>query len=165
MDVLGSIHVVFGLCALLTGTLVVFIRKGTRYHRTIGHWYFASMLGLNVTGLLIYRLTGNFNFFHASALFSLTLLLIGLGSVVLLRPKKASLERHAYFMSGSYVGVVAAAASEVTARVPGWPLGAAVGLTTTFVVFVGVAFMARRTPLALERLRPRRHVREEDSAG
>ena len=71
MDTLGSIHVVFGLCALVIGTLVVLIRKGTRFHRAIGHGYFASMLGLNVTALLIYRLTGNFNFFHAAALFKL----------------------------------------------------------------------------------------------
>jgi len=165
MDALGSIHVVFGLCALMMGTLVVLMRKGTRYHRTIGHLYFASMLGLNVTGLLIYRLTGKFNFFHASALFSLAFLLIGLGSVVLLRPRKEWLERHAYFMSGSYVGLIAAAASEVAARVPGWPLGAAVGLTTTIVVLSGVYFMARRTPLAFERLHPRQHVRKEDSPG
>jgi len=156
---------VFGLCALMMGMLVVLMRKGTRYHRTIGHMYFASMLGLNVTGLLIYRLTGKFNFFHASALFSLAFLLIGLVSVVLLQPRKAWLERHAYFMSGSYVGLIAAAASEVAARVPGWPLGAAVGLTTTLVVFSGVGFMLRRTPPALERLRPGRHVRKEDSSG
>jgi uncharacterized membrane protein len=165
MDALGAIHVVFGLCALLTGTVVVLIRKGTRYHRTIGRWYFASMLGLNVTGLLIYRATGKFNFFHVSALFSLMCIFIGIGVVVLLRPRKAWLERHAYFMSGSYVGLIAAAASEVAARVPGWPLGAAVGLATTIVVFSGVYFMLRRTPLALERLRPRPHVRKEDSPG
>ena len=165
MDTLGSIHVVFGLCALVTGTLVVLIRKGTRYHRTIGHWYFASMLGLNVTALLIYRVTGKFNFFHTSALFSLAFLLIGLGSVVLRRPRKAWLERHAYCIGGSYIGLIAAAASEVTARVPGWPLGVAVGLTTTIVVSSGVVFMLGRTPPALERLRPGQHVRKEDSPG
>jgi len=165
MDTLGSIHVVFGLCALVIGTLVVLIRKGTRFHRAIGHGYFASMLGLNVTALLIYRVTGKFNFFHAAALFSLMCIFIGIGSVVLLRPKKLWLERHAYFMGGSYVGLVAAAASEVTSRVPGWPLGVAVGLTTTIVVSSGVVFLLRRTPPALERLRPGQHVRKEDSPG
>ena len=161
MSTLGLIHVVFGLLALLTGTLVLFIRKGTRYHRTLGHWYFGSMLGLNITALLIYRLTGKFNFFHIAALFSLVFLVAGLSAVVFMRPRKVWVERHAYFMTGSYIGLLAAAASEVTTRVPGWSLGLTAGLTSVIIIFGGVYLMTRRMPFTLERFRPRQSRREE----
>ena len=165
MSTLGLIHVVFGLLALLTGTLVLFIRKGTRYHRTLGHWYFACMLGLNVTALLIYRLTGKFNFFHVAALFSLAFLVVGLSTVIFLRPRKVWVERHAYFMTGSYIGLLAAAAAEVTTRVPGWPLGLTAGLTSAIIIFGGVYLMTRRMPFTLERFQPRQRVRREESRG
>jgi uncharacterized membrane protein len=149
MDTLGSTHLVFGIVALLAGTLVVLTPKGTRYHRTAGHLYFTSMLGLNLTGLMIYRLTGDFNFFHATALFSLACLLTGLLPVILRRPKKDWLHLHGSFMSGSYVGLVAAAVSEVVTRVPGWDFTIAVGAATALIVAVGIYLISTRMSAAI----------------
>jgi uncharacterized membrane protein len=149
MDTLGSTHMVFGVVALLAGTLVVLTRKGSRYHRTAGHVYFTSMLALNLTGLLIYRLTGGFNFFHATALFSLACLVTGLLPVVLRRPKKSWLRLHGSFMSGSYVGLVAAAVSEVVTRVPGWDFTSAVGAATVLIVAVGIYLIHTRMNAAI----------------
>lgn len=135
---LGLIHLIFGGVSLLTGGVVVLTRKGTRFHRTLGHLYLASMIGVNVTGLSIYRLTGAFNYFHVFALASLASIILGLLPALVQRPKRNWLRAHGSFMSGSYVGLVAAAVSEVTSRVPGWDFGVAVGATTILVSVIGV---------------------------
>lgn len=155
MNTLGSTHIVFGSVALLAGTLVVLTRKGTRYHRTAGHLYFTSMLGLNISGLLIYRLTGDFNFFHATALLSLTCLLTGILPVILQRPKKGWLQLHGGFISGSYVGLVAATVSEMVTRVPGWDFTIAVGATTALISAVGIYLISTRMSAAIAGIRSR----------
>ena len=37
MSTIGLIHTVFSVIALIAGTAVVGMRKGTRWHRTLGH--------------------------------------------------------------------------------------------------------------------------------
>jgi uncharacterized membrane protein len=156
MDQLGLTHLVFAIVALAAGTLVVLARKGTRFHRSVGHLYLTSMLAVNVTALLIYDLSGTFNFFHLSALFSLVCLVIGMGPVLTRRPRQHWLELHAHFVSGSYVGLVAAAAAEATSRIPGVEFGLAVGLTTLAVVAAGVVLIQLRAPRAIARFQRRR---------
>ncbi len=94
MSTLGWIHTVFGITALLAGSAVVVLRKGTRWHRTLGHMYLTSMIGLNVTALFIYRLFGHFGPFHWLAASSLLTLMAGLIPVFTRRPKGLWLERH-----------------------------------------------------------------------
>ena len=149
MDALGATHLVFGVSALVVGAGVVLTRKGTRAHRTAGHLYFTSMLGLNLTGLFIYRLTGGFNFFHAAALISLACVLAGLAPVLLRRPRKGWLHWHGGVMSGAYIGLVAAAVSEVVTRVPGWDFGVAVGAATAFVSALGAYLIRTRMGAAI----------------
>ncbi len=159
MSSLGWTHLVFALVALAAGAAVLLTDKGTRLHRTLGHVYATSMISLNITALFIYRLTGRFNVFHALALVSLLGLALGLGAVLLRRPRGDWLARHAHFLSGSYVGLVAAAAAEAAARapVPGWRFGPAVALATLVVTLVGFYLMRRRLPLSLARFqRPSR---------
>ena len=90
----------------------------------MGRGYGAAMLGVNLTALMIYELFGRFGPFHWTALASLATLLVGYWSVRRKRPGWRY--RHAYFMTGSYVGLLAAAVSETASRVPGWPFGASV---------------------------------------
>ncbi|MCW5853341.1 MAG: DUF2306 domain-containing protein [Anaerolineae bacterium] len=154
MSSLGWTHLVFALVALLAGAAVLLTRKGTRLHRTLGYIYVTSMVSLNVTALFIYHLTGRFNVFHALALVSLVSLALGLGPVLLRRPRVGWLARHARFISGSYVGLVAAAAAEVAARIPlpGWRFGPAVALAALAVTLVGVTLIRRLLPTSLTKL-------------
>jgi uncharacterized membrane protein len=156
MTTLGLVHLVFGITAVLTGTIVIFMRKGTRLHRTIGHFYFTSMLGTNITALFIYRLTGTFNFFHIAAFLSLIFLSIGMGTVIFRRPKKSWLNLHGALVTGSYVGVLSAFFSEITTRIPGIHFGLAVGATTAVVTAIGVYFIMTRMDFAIRNMKPRR---------
>jgi len=111
---------------------------------------------LNVSALLIYRLFGGFGPFHVAAIVSLVTLLGGTVSAVQLRRHIAArnaggraraAERHYMWMTWSYVGLLAAAASEVATRVPAFRLrvggGAVFGLVVTTATLIVVAVGAR----------------------
>jgi uncharacterized membrane protein len=107
------------MVALLAGGAVIVIRKGTRWHRTLGHLYLTSMISLNATGLFIYNLYGHFGSFHWSAVSSLLVLIVGMISVFARRPKGRWLELHAIIINFSYIGLVAATGAEITSRIAG----------------------------------------------
>lgn len=153
MSTLGWIHTIFGLVALAAGTAVILIRKGTRWHRSLGHVYLTNMLALNVTALFIYRLYGNFGPFHWMALGSLLTLIAGMVPVFTRRPKGNWLEWHAAFINGSYVGLVAATAAEITSRIPGTEemFGLVVGGTSALVIGIGAVLINRNLPQSIRR--------------
>lgn len=154
MSALGWIHTVFGLVALVAGTAVISVRKGTRWHRTVGHVYLTSMVALNVTGLFIYGLFGTFGPFHYMAVASLITLLLGMVPVFTRWPKGRWLELHAGFISGSFVGLVAATAAEITSRIPSGGDGFSpmvTAATTMVVIGVGVVLIRRNLPKSLGR--------------
>ena len=116
MSTLGVVHVTFSLIALGAGAVVVMNTKGTRWHRTFGHIYATSMVGLIVTAFLIYDLTGNFGPFHVAASLSAVTLVGGLYHVLARRPRYNWIARHAAWMSWSYIGLIAALVAESLTR-------------------------------------------------
>ncbi len=153
MSTLGSIHMVFGILALLAGTAVLLVSKGTRWHRTLGHIYLTSMVGLNATGLFIYNLYGHFGPFHWLAVSSLLTLLAGMIPVLTRQPKGRWLEWHAIFINISFIGLVAATAAEITSRIPGLEdvFGLVVGGTSTLIIGIGAYLIHRKLPLSISR--------------
>tara|TARA_B100000929_G_scaffold216501_2_gene173219 strand:- start:292 stop:804 length:513 start_codon:yes stop_codon:yes gene_type:complete len=116
MDTLGVVHLVFSIIAIGAGALVVMNAKGTRWHRTFGHIYATSMVGVIVTAFSIYDLTGNFGSFHVAASLSAVTLSAGLYFVLARRPKYNWIEWHAHWMSWSYIGLIAALIAESLTR-------------------------------------------------
>lgn len=144
---LGLAHLVTALLAIVIGAIVILTKKGTRRHKWIGRCYVGMMLAVNLTAFLIYELFGGFGLFHWMALISLLTVLIGYW---------ASRRRlpgwkvwHAYFMSGSYVGLVAALAAETLTRYISLPFFASVGVVSIAVTFLGIALMMRLIPSLL----------------
>ena len=155
MSELGWIHTIFGIVALVSGLVVTVQRKGTRWHRTIGHIYFTSMISLNLTALSIYNLYGNFGPFHWLALASLITLFAGLIPVLTRSPKGKWLERHAIFINYSYIGLVAAFAAEITSRIPDTDdsFGIIVAATSVLVMFLGSSILWRFLPHSLSKVK------------
>ena len=144
---LGFIHIVVSLAALAIGMVVMLSRKGTRKHRWLGRAYFITMLALNGTALAIYELFGSFGLFHWMALFSLASVLLGYWPAW---SKSAGWRvKHAYFMTGSYVGLLAALVSEVATRTAMVPFFDAVAIASIGVIAVGVWLMRRLLPAIL----------------
>ena len=77
-DTLGLTHFVSAILAMFFGMGVVLLKKGTKKHIWVGYSYAISMIVLNLTALLIYKLFGKFGPFHAAAVFSFLTLLGGL---------------------------------------------------------------------------------------
>ena len=152
MSTLGTIHLIFASLALVMGAMVLLLRKGTRHHRTIGHFYFTSMLALNLTALFIYNLFGRFGPFHALAIVSLVTLLGGMIPNIARWPRKIWLEFHAIFMLWSYVGLLAAAVAEVTSRLPGLPFAPAVIAPSLIVSVIGGVLIHTRVFTIIRRM-------------
>lgn len=147
MNPLGLFHTTCALLALASGAAVLMRRKGTRSHRRLGWLYVASMLALNGTALMIYRLFGGFGPFHVAAVASLLTVVAGI--VPAYRRKPANwVEHHYAYMTWSYVGLWAAAVAEVGTRVPGFRFWWAVMAGTVAVLGIG-AVMIRRNRAAV----------------
>jgi uncharacterized membrane protein len=136
-EFLARFHIGAAISALVFGLCVIFARKGTRLHKQLGYAYFFNMLGLNVSALFIYRLSGHFGPFHGAAFMSLVTLIAGFVPVYLRLPHGRWLELHYEFMNWSYVGLVAAGVSEVTTRLPSAPFWPAVFAGTLAVFWLG----------------------------
>ncbi len=71
MSTLGTVDFVFAWVAMAAGAWVLLLPEGTRWHRTLGHLYVGEMVGLDVTALFLYRMTGRFGPFHVFAVIAL----------------------------------------------------------------------------------------------
>lgn len=148
MTTLGGFHVAAALLAMGAGAVVLLQRKGTRGHRRLGWVYVGSMLAMNGSALLIYRLFGGFGPFHVAAIASLGTLMVGV--FVMRRPRDPrAVERHYYWMTWSYVGLLAAFVSEVGTRAPGAVFWWAVLAGTLLVLAVGARLIRRGAASAL----------------
>lgn len=163
MTPIGAIHTVFAFLAIAAGAVVLRMPKGTRWHRTVGHFYATSMLGIIATSFALYDLTGGFGPFHFAALVGGLTLGAGLYTVLARRPRKKWIEAHATWMSWSYIGLMAAFVSETMTRflMPRvaplfensstlWSVfWTTVGIATFAVVIVGSRLVKRFVPAAV----------------
>ncbi len=129
---LGEVHLYSALLATLFGTLILIWEKGTKKHKQIGYAYTVSMLVVNITALMIYRLFGHFGIFHYAAVISLATLLAGIIPIMIKRTNKTMMH-HISWMYWSVMGLYAAFVSETLTRIPDKPfytmLFIAVGIT------------------------------------
>lgn len=121
MSTIGIVHLVFSLAAVGFGAVVMGIPKGTRWHRTWGHGYLWSMVGVVVTSFAMFNLTGRVTPFHLAAFVAGVTLVGGMWTVLRRRPKKHWIQAHATWMAWSYVGLLAALVAESATRF-GMPL-------------------------------------------
>lgn len=116
-DLKGLIHTAAAIAAMVLGAIVFLKPKGGRVHRFLGYAYSLCMLLLIATSFMIYRLTGGFNFLHGASIASSVGVAFGFGHAFLRRPRATWLVRHYFFMSWSYIGLLAAFVAEISTRV------------------------------------------------
>ena len=151
MTPLAALHIASAIAALVLGALVLRRRKGDGRHRAFGRMYFASMLTVNLTALPITRLFGGFGPFHAAALVSLATVIPG---VLVVRKKNPGwLEKHYFWMTFSYVGLLAAATSEALTRVPAAPFWGAVAIASLLTILIGGALIFAKAEASLRPFR------------
>lgn len=114
----GLIHFIFSMLALLLGTAVLVMNKGTQKHKLIGKLYVYSMLVVLITAFMTYRLFGTWGIFHWTAVVSTLTILLGLIPIRIKRPAKNYVMLHFSFMYWSVIGVYGAFVSETLVRMP-----------------------------------------------
>ena len=153
MNTLGWTHLLFSITAIASGTTVLLAPKGTHLHRRTGYFYVTAMLGLNISALMIYRLFGYFGPFHWAALFSLATLLAGFIPARIKAPQGRWIFLHANMMAWSFIGLLAAAVSEITTRFLDYPFGPVVLLSSCLVFLLGGLVNGRKIPKAIAGMR------------
>jgi uncharacterized membrane protein len=113
---MGGLHAVAALAAILLGLAVILLPKGRALHRLLGLTYVFSMLTTSISALLLYGMTGHFGLFHFFALVSLISVIAGLIQPIFRRPDW--MRRHLIWLAWSYLGLLAAAATEAAIRLP-----------------------------------------------
>lgn len=162
MSPIGTIHFVTSLISIAVGAAVLAQGpKGGRRHRQLGWTYIVAMLTVNATAFMLYGLFGGFGPFHVAAVISVTGLVAGTFAARSARQARLAqqtfrrsnrVEVHYWWMTFSYVGLVAALASEAITRVPalravggnGAMFGAAVGGATALIFAVGSYLIVTR---------------------
>jgi len=111
---IGGIHLVASVIALIAGTVILAIRKGTRKHKSWGYVYVGSMVTLLVTSFMLYELFDGFGVFHVASIISSITLFMGMWPVV--KRRGNWVVHHLAWMYWSVMGLYAAFASEVITR-------------------------------------------------
>ena len=117
-DGIGLVHLIASVVALVLGTAILVINKGSRAHKKYGYGYCLAMIITLVTSFFIYRLYGRFGVFHYLAVVSGFTLLRGMLPMLMNRSGADSLNQHFRSMYWSVVGLYAAFAAELLVRVP-----------------------------------------------
>lgn len=173
MSPLGAIHLATAITAIGAGAIVLLTGpKGGRAHKRLGWVYLGSMLALNGSALLIYRLFKGFGPFHVAAIVSLVGVFLGAVLAIMAREarKRGDRVRRAALVAGhyqaitwSYVGLLAALVSEAATRLeitrpaggPGRAFWVAGMVATLAVVAIGAYLIRTRRALVLAPFRPR----------
>lgn len=159
-SVMGGMHMIAALAAMLLGLAVILLPKGRSTHRLLGLSYSFAMLMTCTSALLLYGMTGHFGLFHVFAVVCLIYVMMGIIQAILRRGEW--LRRHLTWMGWSYLGLLAAAATEACVRFPVFSrltngetflLG---GGIAAIVLVAGWMMMPRWTRHALARFAPAR---------
>lgn len=131
----GLVHLIASILALIFGSLILIMSKGTRRHKKVGYAYVVSMLVLLITSFMLYNLFGGFGVFHVASIVSSVTLLLGM-IPIFFKPKNWILY-HLSWMFWSVIGLYAAFASEVFTRFFPAPFFSAVGIATAMIMIAG----------------------------
>jgi len=147
---MGWFPLAFTAFGLVAGVIQFTRRKGDRIHRALGYAYVYGMIIANATALTMYRFTGSFNAFHAGAIVNLVCIIAGM-IPVLRRPRAPDWKaQHYRWMASSYIGLAAAASTELAVRL--LPLGSrsavwiVAGVAVLAVSVVGAILIRRNRP-------------------
>ena len=140
----ASGHVVAAVSALVAGAAVLLVPKGTHSHRVIGIVYVLVLVVVNVAALSLHR-ENTVGMFHWLAVASLVTVTVGLSPLLLGKRSLPVIATHAYCMTWSYAGLVAAGCGQLVVAVgesdATWAVPAVIGTVLSIsgvVIFVRV---------------------------
>jgi uncharacterized membrane protein len=145
-------HIVAAFSALIVGAAVLLTPKGTRAHRAIGIAYVLVLIVVDLAALSLHRESA-FGMFHWLAVASLVALGAGVSPLLLGRRSQPVVVTHAYFMTWSYAGLVAAGCGQFAVAVghDGW----VVPVVISMVLAISGTVIFGKVPTIVDRLHAR----------
>jgi uncharacterized membrane protein len=116
LSLLGWVHTLACLPALVLGAMNLVMRKGTAVHRRIGQWYLVTILLVSVTSLGIYRLN-RFFFPHWLAIATIVFAVMAYAFAHFRRPRALWLRFHIVSTVLTYYLLIGGGVNEVFIRV------------------------------------------------
>jgi hypothetical protein len=116
LTVAGAVHTVLACAGIALGSIQFLRRKGDAAHRALGYGYVYAMLIGDGAAMLIYQFTGKLNLLHFGAGTSMICLALGMWPVLRTPRRPGWKLGHYYWIAWSYVGLLAAAATELIVR-------------------------------------------------
>ena len=148
---LATGHVLAAVSALLVGAAVLLVPKGTHIHRAIGTVYVLALVLVNVAALSLHR-ESTFGVFHALAVASLVTIAVGLSALLLGKRSPPVIATHAYCMTWSYAGLVAAGCGQLVVAVGQGDGGWAVPVVIVTVLSISGVVIFGRVPSTLDHM-------------
>ena len=151
----GLIHFIASIFALLLGTFILLLTKGTTKHKVIGRLYALTMLVVLITAFMTYRLFGTWGLFHWTAVISSLTIICGLIPILIKRPINNYKSLHFSFMYWIIMGVYGAFVSETLVRMPNVMVEGGIpnsffynmtGIGTALVMGFGLYFFLKLKP-------------------
>lgn len=112
----ATAHVLAAFAALIAGAAVLLLPKGRHTHRVVGTVYVVALVVVNVAAASLHR-ENAFGVFHALAVISLITIAVGLSPLLLGKRSPPVIATHAYCMTWSYSGLVAAGCGQLAVAV------------------------------------------------
>ncbi|MFD2517707.1 DUF2306 domain-containing protein [Salinimicrobium flavum] len=141
-DTYGLIHLLSSIVALVTGTLVLMMKKGTIRHKQIGYVYVISMGILILTAFMIYRLFNGWGIFHYTTIVIFLTISLGMIPIWTKKPAKKWKYMHFSFMYWSVIGLYSAFVAEVLTRIPKTPFFGMIGISFVIIILVAAVFFS-----------------------
>lgn len=141
-DTYGLIHLISSIIALVTGAMVLMMKKGTIRHKRIGYVYVLSMIVLLLTSFMIYRLFDGWGVFHYTTIASLLTISLGMIPLRTKKPTQSWKYMHFSFMYWSVICLYSAFAADVLTRIPQTPFFPMVGIAFGIIMLAGSIFFA-----------------------
>jgi uncharacterized membrane protein len=140
----GGVHLVSAIFAMIFGTAILLMTKGSKKHKKVGYLYVISMFVMLLTSFFMYSLFGRFSVFHIASIFSSVTLLGGMIPIWRKKPVKNYRSFHFSFMYWSVIGLYAAFFSEVFTRVPSTPFFGMVAIATFATCGIGAIVFKKK---------------------
>lgn len=137
----------------MAGAVVVALPKGTSRHRVWGTAYAVALVLVNVAALSLH-LERDFGLFHWLAVASLVTLAVGVSPLLLGHRSEAVLATHAYCMTWSYAGLLAAGCGQSAVALGEDGVAWVVPAVIFGVLVTSGVVIFRRVPVALGRFGP-----------
>src|SRR4051812_27416005 len=149
-SVAGATHTLLASLAIGIGIIQFCRRKGDPVHRALGYLYVYGLLVADGGAMLIYQFTGKLNILHFGAVTNLICIGLGMFAVLARPPNTDWRSMHYHWISWSYVGLLAAAATELIVRTVAFSnpvqIWSATAAATIGVTVVGFILIKRNQP-------------------